>query len=191
MNWQTDICLVCAALSLICAAACEDQPDPEPAGKPVDIRVDRPALDYLYRARDGRIRSAASLGEIPPELRGAVMVHNPDLANTDARPDTIYVANLFDAAPGDQVAARPSTRERYARRTADLRDARRLARWTALTAEEFAKFHPRSLRQRASEEAQRKFDELADRLADSPTNRLDDSADAGTIEHDDTATDTP
>ncbi len=183
MNSPTDIGLLCAAL-LICAVACDDPPaDPEPAGDPVEVRVDQPALDYLYRTRDGQIRSAPSLIDIPPLLRGAVMVHHPDIPTDGTRADTIYVANLLGVASGDRVPARPSTRQQYARLTADLRDARQLARWTALNAREFAKLDPRSVRQTASERAQRKFDELAERLPDRSTSRPDESLDAGKTKH--------
>jgi hypothetical protein len=189
MHSPTDTGFACAVLVLTVAACDDPSVDLEPAGDPVDIRVDRSALDYLYRDRDGQIRSAPSLSEIPPQLRGAVMVHHPDIRTDDTPADTIYVANLLDTAPGDRVPARPSTREQYARHTADLRDARRLARWTAFAAEEFAKLDPRSVRQTASEQAQRKFDEFAERPSDPYTGRPDRSPDTGTVERDEPSPD--
>jgi len=177
MSWSGKVVLF-ALVAAAAAAGCRRcGGEGAPAPEPVDLRVDAPDLDYVFRAPDGQLRSAVSVSEIPPPLRGAVMVHHPTMTGS-APEHTVYVTDLLGAAPHDTVTARPITRDDYARRTADLRGARRTAELVRIAALELTGMHPNSKRSAAADEARETFDEILPRLR-SPDAGNDADTDAG------------
>ena len=177
MNSPSDLVLVTVTLAVF-AVGCRDcRQAPTPTAT-VEVRVDAAEVDYVYRAPDGRLRTAGTLAEIPTTVRGAVMVHHPAMTGARRDTETVYVADLLGAEPGDTIEARPSTREAFTRRTTDLRNARHHATLVYLASRRFTEFRRDSDRSAAAEEAGETFRNILPRLAP-PTSERDTGPDAG------------
>ncbi len=84
-------------------------------GTAVEFVVDGKGVRYLYRTGEGQNRSALKAASIPPGYRGAVAVFSPQVDQARAAGDTLYVADLFGAAPGDKRVAFLTSRDEMQR----------------------------------------------------------------------------
>lgn len=89
--------------------------DPADAPQSVEFEVDGASVYYATLGEGGQTRPAAKLAEVPVSERGAVVVFlgekTPGLTDSTMH----YVADLVDAAPGDQRRARLASAEEIER----------------------------------------------------------------------------
>lgn len=86
-----------------------------PEDQKLSFAVDQQGMRYLYRTGNGGTRSVLSLSAIPPGYRAAVAVFTGEKADRRAAEGELFVADLTDAAPGDEVVAVLADREHMER----------------------------------------------------------------------------
>ncbi|MEM1350546.1 MAG: glutaredoxin family protein, partial [Myxococcota bacterium] len=101
------------------------------------VVVDEPNLRYLYRTGSGANRSTLSLESIPPGYRLAVAVQGGSLPQGDGSGEELFVVDLTQAKPGDEVDARLMNRDRLM----EVSAAGVAAASLAIDVVEFASYH--------------------------------------------------
>jgi hypothetical protein len=142
------------------AFGCERSPADEAEASAIGFVVDD-GVEYAFFDPSQGLTQANSLEDVPLEQRAAVVIVADEAGQNPH--ETVHVADLLAAQPGQKAQARPMSRRQHFQHARAAQNAGGLAGRVKFMAQEVSQLDPRSDRSAASREARHKLDKLVPR----------------------------